>query len=378
MIYLDNAATTKINGEVNKFMKVYAEENFFNPSGLYEPSLKVYKDIQNAKEKLLNLLNARNSKLVFTASATEANNMALRSLCPKRKKILVSMGEHACIYQTAKHLKDDGQEVDFIELNEDGTINLADLENKLTENTGFVSVIHVSNETGAVNDLKAIGKLIKQKCPTAIFHSDGVQAFCKIDVDLNDLGVDAYTISSHKIHGPRGAGALIYKSNLNPKPLIFGGGQEYGLRSGTENTPAILGFAMAAEIMHKSFTHSYEQVSFLKQTLLSKIEELHPIINSSAKTCSPYILSLSFEGVKGEVLVHMLEQDGIYVSTGSSCNSKHTGNRIMLAMNKTKQQEAGNIRISFCEDNTMEEIDIFAKALIKYVNEIRKLDIWKK
>ena len=378
MIYLDNAATTKINGEVNEFMKKYAEENFFNPSGLYEPSLNVFKDIQNAKDEFLKMLNARNCKLVFTASATEANNMAIRSFCPKNKKILVSMGEHACIYQSALFMKESGCDVEFINLNKDGTVDIDDLSQKLTENTGLVSIIHVSNETGAINDLKAISKLIKEKCPSAIFHSDGVQAFCKVDVDLNDFGVDMYTISSHKIHGPRGAGALIYKDKLKPKPLIFGGGQEYGIRSGTENTPAIMGFLKAAQIMQKSFTHSSERVKQLKTYLLNKIEELNPILNSSARNTSPYILSVSFAGIKGEVLVHMLEREQIYVSTGSSCNSKHAGNRIMLAMQKNKFEEAGNIRISFCEDNTLEEIDIFAKALIKYVNEIRKLNIWKK
>lgn len=378
MIYLDNAATTKINGEVNEFMKEFAETNFFNPSGLYKPSLKVFKCIQDAKEEFAKLLKATNSKVLFTASATEANNMALRCFCPKNKKILVSMGEHACIYQTALFLKESGQEVEFVNLNSDGTVNMDDLAKKLTKNTGLVSIIHVSNETGAINDLKAISKLIKERCPGAIFHSDGVQAFCKVDVNLSDFGVDMYTISSHKIRGPRGAGALIYKERLNPKPLIFGGGQEFGLRSGTENTPAIMGFLKAAQIMKNSFTHSFERVTLLRERLLSKIQELSPIINSSAKNCSPYILSLSFEGIKGEVLVHMLEQDGIYVSTGSSCNSKHVGNRIMLAMQKTKSQEAGNIRVSFCEENTNDEIDVFAKALIKYVKQIRELNIWKK
>ena len=378
MIYLDNAATTKINGEVNKFMMEYAENNFYNPSGLYEPSLNVFKDIQNARIEFLKMLNARNSKLVFTASATEANNMALRSFCPKNKKILVSMGEHACIYQTAIYLKENGNNVEFVALNKDGTVDIEDLRQKLSEDVGFVSIIHVSNETGAINDLKTIGKLIKEKCPTAIFHSDGVQAFCKVPTNLNDLGVDMYTISSHKIHGPRGAGALIYKEKLAVKPLIFGGGQEFGLRSGTENTPAIMGFLKAAQIMQKDFTHSFERVTHLKTSLLSKIQELNPILNSNAQNCSPYILSVSFEGVKGEVLVHMLEQDKIYVSTGSSCNSKHAGNRIMLAMQKTKFEEAGNIRISFCESNTEEEIDACSKAIIKYVNQIRKLEIWKK
>ena len=378
MIYLDNAATTKIYDKANEVMKEYAEKKFFNPSGIYKPSLKVFKDINNAKKELLSILNMRDGKVVFTSSATEANNMALRCFLKKNQKVLVSMGEHSCIHQTALFLKENGVEVDFINLNEDGTVDLEDLSRKLTENTGLVSIIHVSNETGAINNLKEIKKIISKKSPNAIFHSDGVQAFCKIDTNLSDLGVDMYTISSHKVHGPRGVGALIFKNNLNPKPLILGGGQEYNLRSGTENSPAIMGFLEAVKIFYNSFAHSSGRLKELKQTLLSEIEELNPIVNGNLENSSPAILSLSFSGVKGEVLVHMLEQDEIYVSTGSSCNSKHSGNKVLNAMKKTKEQEAGNIRISFCEQNTIEEIKIFADALKKYVKKIRELDIWKK
>jgi len=378
MIYFDNAATTKIYSKTLEFMKEYSENNFYNPSALYTPALKVFNDIKTAKEELKNLLNFKNGKVVFTASATEANNFALRCFASKNKKILVSSGEHSCVYQTSQYLKEQGYEVDYILLNEDGTINLEDLSKKLTPNTGLVSVIHVNNETGCINDLKAVSKLIKQKCPQALLHSDGVQAFCKIDVNLTDLGVDLYTVSSHKVHGPRGVGALVFNSKLNPKPLIFGGGQEYNLRSGTENAAAILGFLFSAKQMHQNLALNYQHLSKLKQSLLKEIEELSPVINGSLSNSSPAILSVSFEGIKGEVLVRMLDEKDMYVSTGSSCNSKHNGNRVMLAMGKNKQQEAGNIRISFCEQNTQEEVIAFCAELKKNVKKIRELNIWKK
>ena len=378
MIYFDNAATTKIYSKTLEFMKEYSETNFYNPSALYTPALKVFNDIKKAKEDLKQILNFKNAKVVFTASATEANNFALRCFVSKNKKILVSSGEHSCVYQTSQYLKEQGYEVDYILLNEDGTINLDDLREKLTANTGLVSVIHVSNENGSINNLKEVSKLIKEKCPQALLHSDGVQAFCKIDVNLSDLGVDLYTVSSHKIHGPRGVGALIFNSKLNPKPLIFGGGQEYNLRSGTENASAILGFLYSAKQMAKNLTSNHQNLTMLKQNLIEQIKELNPIINGSLNNSSPAILSVSFEGIKGEVLVRMLDEKQMYISTGSSCNSKHMGNRVMLAMGKSKQQEAGNIRISFCEENTLEEVNSFCEELKNNVKKIRELNIWKK
>lgn len=377
MIYFDNASTTKIFDEVADFMCKHSKEQFFNPSGLYAPALCVTKQINEARESLLKLLVANNHKIVFTASATEANNFALRCFMQKNKKMLVSQGEHSCVFETAMHLKQQGVLVEFVKLNSDGTLDLDDFKSKLDDNVGFVSCIHVSNETGAINDIKKIGQILKQHSPQAIFHCDGVQAFCKIPVNLLDLGVDLYTISSHKIHGPRGVGALVFNKNLHPKPLIFGGGQEYGLRSGTENSSAILGFVMAAQIMQKKLEQNMEKILNIKNLLIQSLQELNPNINATANS-SPNILSLGFEGVKGEILVHMLEQNQIYVSTGSSCNSKHTGNRVLVAMGKTKQQEAGNIRISFCEFNTTDEVLTFAKVLKDCINKIRGLDIWKK
>lgn len=378
MIYFDNAATTRIYPEIAEFIKKHSLEQFYNPSGLYFPSVQVFKELNNAREELLNMLNATNSKVLFTASATEANNYALRSFLNKKQKILLSEGEHSSIYQSALYLKEQGFEVEFVKLKQDGTLNLEDLKSKLTENVGLVSVIHASNETGVINDIKTISQIVKSVCPKALVHADGVQAFCKTYVNLSNLGVDLYTLSSHKIHGPRGVGALIYKDNLSPRPLIFGGGQESGIRSGTENTSNILGFVMSAKIMLENLDKNSKHLLELKQSLLENISDLDFEINGDIEHSVPNILSLSFSDVKGEILVHMLEQDEVFVSTGSSCNSKHSGNRILLGMGKNKKQEAGNIRISFCEENTLDEVKQFCNILRKNISKIKELNIWKK
>lgn len=377
MIYFDNASTTKIFDDVADFVCKHSKEHFFNPSGLYQPALEVTKQINGARDVFLKLLHAKNHKVLFTSSATEANNFVLRCFLKKNKTVLVSEGEHSCVFETARFLSESGVHVEFVKLLNDGTLDLDDLKSKLNKDVCLVSTIHVSNETGAINDVKAISKLIKSFAPDAIYHCDGVQAFCKIPVDLNALGVDLYTISSHKIHGPRGVGALVFNKNLHPKPLIFGGGQEFGLRSGTENASAILGFALAAEKMCNNLEKNMKHTGFLKESLCKEIADLNPVINGSTNA-SPNILSLGFVGVKGEILVHMLEQKQMFVSTGSSCNSKHTGNRVLVAMGKNKQEEAGNIRISFCENNTLDEVNEFAHELKECVKKVKGLDIWKR
>lgn len=379
MIFFDNASTTKIYKEVAEFICNYSQDKFFNPSGIYKPSVEVLKDLTNARNELLSMLGAKDThKVLFTASATEANNYAIRCFVKKNQKVLVSEGEHSSIYECANYLRNNGFEVEFVKLTSDGTTDLNDLKQKLTSDVGLVSVIHASNETGAVNNVKEISNLIKSTCPNAIFHVDGVQAFCKIPVSLANLGVDLYTLSSHKVHGPRGVGALIINNKLTPKPLILGGGQENGLRSGTENTANILGFIMAAKIMQQNLSNNTTHIEKLKQTLLNEIKDLPFVLNGNIKNSLPNILSISFGGVRGEVLVHMLEEDEVYVSTGSSCNSKHTGNRVLLSMGKSKTEEMGNIRISFSEENTLDEVYQFAKILSKNITKFKELGIWKK
>lgn len=368
MIYLDNASTTKLSIEAKKEMEKF-QDFFWNPSAVYGKGLEVSNKIIESKKVICNELGVSyNDNLLFTASATEANNLAIFGSIRKTKdQLLFSQGEHPSVYNCALELKARGFNVKFIALTDTGKIDFEDLERLLIEPTAFVSVMHVSNETGAINDIKRIVSLVKRRYPSAIFHCDGVQAFGKIPVNVNSLGVDLYTISGHKTHAPKGIGALYVRDLKRLKPIIFGGGQEFGVRSGTENTASIFAFAKVANNLkiHENFDkivklNSYVRECFSETTISDKISF------NSAQDASPYILSLSFEGVRGETLVHMLEQKDIIIGTGSACSSKKgTLNRTIEAMGKTKIQNEGSVRISFSADNTLDEIKVACERILE-------------
>lgn len=365
MIYLDNSATTQTRREVAEFVAKYSVENFFNPSSIYHPAICVKNDLNKARETLLNLLGGSpNDRIIFTGSATEANNLVLNGLARKNKKILVSIGEHPSVYEVAKNLSNMGYSVDYVNLTPDGKMDLNDLKSKLSPEVGLVSCIHVSNETGAINDIAAIAKLVKSISSDCRVHCDGVQAFGKVKNNLVNTDVDAYTMSSHKIHGPKGVAALYIKQGVNIKPHILGGGQENGLRSGTENPAGILGFVMAAEAMYSDFTTKRQHIDSLWQHFVDGLGKsgLDFRVNSPSD-CLKNVLSVSFSKVRGEVLLHCLEKHQIYVSTGSACSSKSVGNRVLQAMKQSNETMLGNIRFSFSEYNTLAEIDTVLAAL---------------
>ena len=369
MIYFDNSATTKTRKEVAEFVAKYSVENFCNPSALYAPAIKVKLDLDNARKTMLSLLGAsKDAHIVFTGSATEANNLMLTGLARKNKKILVSSGEHPSIYEPAKNLINQGYNVEFINITKDGLLDLEDLKQKLDSTVGLVSFIHVSNEVGAINKIGEISKLIKSIVPDCLVHCDGVQAFGKVKLNLRADNIDLYTVSSHKIHGPKGVACLYYKNGINLKPQILGGGQESGIRSGTENPAGILGFVLAGVMMYQDFGAKRERINGLRAYFLQELEktDLEYTVNSTPNTLSN-ICSISFKGVRGEVLLHCLEKYEIYVSTGSACSSKSVGNRVLTAMGQSSNLMQGNIRFSFSEFNTMTEIDLVVQALQKEI-----------
>ncbi len=369
MIYFDNSATTQTRVEVAQLVAKYSVEKFFNPSSIYNNAIEVKKDLDNARNTILKLLGAnKNDKMIFTASATEANNMVLAGLSKKNKKILISSGEHPSIYEMVKNLMNNGYKIEFINLNENGTLDLDDLKQKLDDSVGLVSIIHISNETGAINDIAEIAKVVKENVPECLLHCDGVQAFGKVKLNLNRDKIDLYTISSHKIHGPKGVGGLYIKNGINIKPLILGGGQEGGLRSGTENPAGIMGFAYASELMYQDFENKRKHIASLKQYFIEGLRKLciDFVLNSGEGTLDN-ICSVSFLGVRGEVLLHCLEKYEICVSTGSACSSKSIGNRVLSAMRQSNEIMLGNVRFSFSEFNTFDEIDKVLDALRKEI-----------
>lgn len=373
MIFLDNASTTKINKQVNDLIYNTNEFGFYNPSALYEPSIKVQEKIEEARLTIGNILNIEPQNIIFTSGATESNNTAIKGFITSNKnaEYIFSEGEHPSVYEVANQLKNLGYKVLFAKLNKNGTLDLDYFKSLLNSNTHFVSVMHVSNETGAINNIKELVALTKQVSPNAFFHCDGVQAVGKISVNIKDLGVDLYTLSSHKFHGPKGVG-LLYVKNLNKfKPYILGGGQQQARRSGTENISGILATALALKISNNNIQENYKNVENYRNIFIQKIsKELSNFKINQAENNSPYILSASFKNLKGEVILHMLEKYGILIGTGSACSSKKSNNRILQSMNVDKSYILGSIRISFSNGNTLEEINYASDKLIEVVKEL--------
>lgn len=373
--YLDNAATTQVFDEEFDLMKQNNTENFFNPSASYMPAIIVKKILNNSREKITKLLGGQHGKLLFTSSATESNNTVFEGVhLRKGQVVLISAGEHPSVYYAAHRLEQKGIIVKEIPLDETGKVDMAKFEEMLTNDVALISVIHVSNETGAINDVKALCEIAKLKIKNVIFHSDGVQAFGKINVNLRELGVDLYTISAHKIYAPRGIAGLWINKGIVVDPLLVGGGQEEGLRSSTENVSGSLAFAYAAEKVCGNIDDNSKKVINLKNDLIFKLKN-SKIANflqiNSKNENSPYVLSLTFKGIKGEVLVHALEGDGILISTGSACSAKKAGNRILSAMGISKDDVVGSVRISFSPYIDY-DIDYIANCLEKNVLRFEK------
>ena len=359
LIYLDNAATTRIYPEVADLIAEESKNDFFNPSALYKPSVALSVKIKNARESIKSALHAGDGELYFTSGGSEGDNTAL--FCtrkPKGSRIIVGLGEHDAIINGAAQLAQQGYDVVYAPINADGSVNVEEFKNLLTPNVALVSIMHVSNETGAINDIARLCKLTKKVAPNAVFHSDGVQAFGKIKVNLRALGVDLYTISAHKIHGPKGIGALYVKKGTPIKPLIYGGGQEKGFRSGTENAPSILGFAKTVEICMENFDFDFaKKAAFkaqLKEKLLSEIDDVQII--SGDENFAPNILTVAFKDVRGEVLLHDIEDDGILVGIGSACSSHHES-RFKSLLGLDENHKDGIIRFSISYENDENDID---------------------
>ena len=356
MIYLDNAATTKPDIECVEKASVYNNDLYFNPSALYKNGLDVSNEIKKSKEIILKSLSAQNNfECIFTSCGSESDNQAI--FCAVKRGVFVTdKGEHSAVYKSFLEHKNRGNTVVFIDLNPDGSVNEDKLYEYVKNNrVDFVSIIHVNNETGAINDINTIAKKIKTINSKIVFHADGVQAFGKIPFVLSEY-VDLYSISAHKINALKGVGALIKKKKLSINPLIIGGGQENGLRSGTENVFGIKVFEFATKKHYDLIKENYQYVQSLKNQFLSKLDKnVFEVISSSDS--SPYILSISAKGIRGEVLMHALEEFSIIVGNGSACSSKNRFSRVIEACGYKNETLDGVLRISFSKDNTIEEIN---------------------
>lgn len=354
MIYLDNAATTRPDKDSLVAAQEILTEYYFNPSARYSGGLAVYKKLDEAREIILSANgDPARYELIFTSGGTEADNQAVFGAC-RRGNMVTTAGEHSAVERPCNELKSRGIEVRYAPLNRDGSVNTDALLSLVDAGTSLVSVVHVNNETGAVNDIAALARAVKQKNPRAVFHSDGVQAFGKIPFTLTGE-IDLYSISAHKIGGCKGTGALFRRKGVNLPALIYGGGQERGLRSGTENVFGCAVFANAVKKRFAGLREDKDRIRTLREKLFSLLDG-DLFVRLSPENGSSYILTVSARGMRGEVLQRMLSDRGVVVGTGSACSSKNRFSRILAACGYGEDVLDGVLRISFCPETTEEEI----------------------
>lgn len=371
MLYFDNCATTRVDDAVQTVVDEYNRNKYYNPSSPHKFSLSVLKDISQAKNNILSLLKGEGD-IIFTSGGTEANNLALSCvLGTKKGNIVLSAGEHSSVFNFAQSLTQKGYEIKVCPLLADGSIDIQAFAALIDGDTLLAAVMHVNNETGAINDIARAAKILKNVNPRALFFADGIQAVGKIEVNLKALGVDLYSFSGHKIHAPKGVGGLYAAKGVKITPMIFGGGQQEGKRSGTENVSGMIAlskaFSLAFQNMQKNTADFNEYASFLTESFQKLGGFKRLCLNSSSA-----VYSCAFFGVESQVLLNMLEGENIVVGLGSACNGKNVS-RVIKEINLDKNYRQGVIRIGFSKFNDAEQVKVLADGICKFVREIRKV-----
>lgn len=376
-IYFDNSATTMPYNEVIEEVSNGMEEYFGNPSSLHKIGMNCEKRLNEAREYFASTIKCNKDEIYFTSGGSEGNNLVLKGLLKPGHHLITTSFEHHSIINTCKELEEKGVKITYLDVDSDGKISLEDLEEAICKDTVLVSIMYVNNEMGSIQDLEAIGNLIKKRSSRAKFHVDAVQGYGKLPIDVNKDKIDFLTVASHKIHGPKGVGLVYIKKGIILNSLISGGSQERGFRAGTENLPGIIGFEKAAKITFENIDKRYRQVSELKSYFIERLKEIKDIrINSGIEGFSPYILNVSFLGVRAEVLLHLLEESGIYVATGSACTSKSSaahGSYVIRALGLNNREIESAIRFSFSYENTKEEVDYTIDVLKKSLMFLRRV-----
>lgn len=370
--YLDNSSTTKPSKRAVEYITKALEVNWGNPSSLHRIGMEAEIALNEARETVARTLNARADEIIFTGSGTEANNTALLSVLKAQKRggrIITTAIEHPSVLETAKRLTEYGFEVIALKPDKNGIVPISVLENALNDNTLLVSMMLVNNETGAVQPVREAAALTKRKAPNALFHCDAVQGYGKLVINVKQLGVDLLSASGHKIHGPKGIGFLYCKKGLHISPLITGGGQESGMRSGTESLPLIMGLKAAVEELPRPDTQLKAQQELFDYTK-DRLLEMGAVINSP-DGCLPYILNVSLIGYRSETLLHFLESRNVFVSSGSACAKGH-GSYVLNEMGFDKKRTDSALRISFSRFNTVEDADMLVSALEDAKKQLRK------
>lgn len=377
--YLDNSATTRCSKAAADKMVLLLTEDFGNPSSLHMKGVIAEKYINEAKKKIARTLKCQEKEIVFTSGGTESNNLAIigSAMANQRagKHIITTQVEHASVANTMKFLEDNGFEITYLGVDHDGRISLDELKVAMRPDTILVSIMQVNNEIGAVMPVEEAGKLIKEINPGTLFHVDAIQSYGKLHISPKNMNCDLLSVSGHKIHGPKGSGFLYIKDKTKIKPIIYGGGQQKGMRSGTENVPAIAGLGVAAEEIYTDLDTKIDAMYKLKAHFINEVTRIDGVtVNGlTDKTSAPHIVSVSIQGVRAEVILHTLEDKNIYVSAGSACSSnKPAVSATLKAIGLPMELLDSTVRFSFCVDTTIEEIDYAIKVMQDVVPKLQK------
>lgn len=377
--YFDNSATTRCYASVKDIVVKTMTEDFGNPSAMHKKGIEAEAYVKEAAGILAGLMKVQEKEILFTSGGTESNNLALIGSAMANKRsgnhIITTSVEHAAVGQPAAYLEEQGFEVTYLPVDEQGVVRLDALEAALRPDTILVSTMYVNNEVGSVMPIEQIGKLVHEKSPKALFHVDAIQAFGKYRIYPKRLGIDLMSVSAHKIHGPKGAGFLYINEKAKVQPQILGGGQQNGMRSGTDNVPGIAGLGAAAKEIYEHFDENIRHLYELKEHLAEGLKSMDRVLLNGMPVMegAPQILSASFPGIRSEVLLHTLEDRGIYVSAGSACSShKRKASGTLSAMGMPKEQRESTIRFSFSEENTIEEVDYCLSVLQEILPMLRR------
>lgn len=381
-IYLDNSATTRCFDEVADYMAHIMKDVFGNPSSMHMVGIEAEKEVKKAKEIIANNLKVSEKEILFTSGGTESDNMALIGCAMANKRagnrIITSKVEHPAILETVKYLEKQGFEIVYLPVDKLGRVSVDSVKQALTDDTIIVSIMHVNNEIGAVMPIEEIGKAIKDYKSSILFHVDAVQSFGKYRINPKKMKIDLLSVSGHKIHGPKGMGFLYINDKVKIAPIIFGGGQQRALRSGTENVPGIAGIGLATKLIYDDFENKIDNLYSLKEYFCTKLSQMDGVsLNgydaTDVRSSAPHVVSASFAGIRAEVLLHALEAKGIYVSSGSACASnKPAISETLKAIELDDKLLDSTIRFSMSVETTKEEIDYTLEVLNSECEKLKK------
>ena len=380
-VYLDNAASTRVSKPVIELMNKAMDEDYANPSAKHLKGMEAEKYLKEAAAKIAKTMKVSEKELVFTSGGTESNNMALIGAAMARqrygKHIISTAIEHSAVHQVLVHLADLGFEYSILKVDEKGQISLEELKSLLRADTILVSVMYVNNEIGAVQDIKAIADIVHGYNKDIYMHTDAIQAYGKFKIFPKKEGIDLLSVSAHKLHGPKGSGFLYIDGRVNIKPIIYGGGQQRGLRSGTLNIPGIAGLGEAAKEAYEDFDTEVEYIYGLRDYLIDEITKFNDegikLNSGKGSKFAPHVLSISISGVRAEVLLHAMEERGIYIASGSACSSNHPGlSGTLKGIGLKEEFLSSTVRVSLSKYNNKEELDFFLANLKELIPQLRR------